>query len=629
MKNENKTQLPDAEELDLGNETTLAEKEEKLVTLWKNRFEQSKNFRRPYIDKNLRMYKLYRSYRDAINYAYNTNLMPPTGFEIIETVKPRLASAKIKVNLYPRKPENINSTSIARWDDLIEYNMQEMEYDDKKVQWINAQLMFGNGIAQIYWDGNHTGFEVVDNWLFYPDPKAQNRLKNSRWEIKQSFKSKAVIEKEEKDRGEDNLYDPEKIKKIEDEQPTGDDPRRDRYQINTLKMGQIDDGRQKKSDIQSSRGESSGDKEYSEKTVEIWECWDHVEEKLITIMNRKYVVRDDENPYQKVNKGRVFIDLVDIALNWEFYAMGHLEPVETTIHEIADSRNQAMDDIVFSLDPIRKVKKGKGYKDEDIKHSPGAIWYLTQADDVVIERGPEVSRAWVEKDTTLRREIQTSLALSEYTQGLPQSGQEPASKVEMLLMQTNIRFSLIVRQYEVAMTELAQSIIEMNQEFLEENMAMRILGKSFRFAEFTQEDKEVGVDAFVKIEPDKEKTTEQETSELIEMYKMLVVDDKPEGGDEIAIEQWNKKKAMLQKLIVEKMGYEEYVDVLVPEYKERPKPTEEEKQEINKITGPVGGMVADNPVMNIPQPEPLIQKEETVVPEIMSQGASLSNLFNR
>lgn len=629
MKNENKTQLPDAEELDLGNETTLAEKEEKLVTLWKNRFEQSKNFRRPYIDKNLRMYKLYRSYRDAINYAYNTNLMPPTGFEIIETVKPRLASAKIKVNLYPRKPENINSTSIARWDDLIEYNMQEMEYDDKKVQWINAQLMFGNGIAQIYWDGNHTGFEVVDNWLFYPDPKAQNRLKNSRWEIKQSFKSKAVIEKEEKDRGEDNLYDPEKIKKIEDEQPTGDDPRRDRYQINTLKMGQIDDGRQKKSDIQSSRGESSGDKEYSEKTVEIWECWDHVEEKLITIMNRKYVVRDDENPYQKVNKGRVFIDLVDIALNWEFYAMGHLEPVETTIHEIADSRNQAMDDIVFSLDPIRKVKKGKGYKDEDIKHSPGAIWYLTQADDVVIERGPEVSRAWVEKDTTLRREIQTSLALSEYTQGLPQSGQEPASKVEMLLMQTNIRFSLIVRQYEVAMTELAQSIIEMNQEFLEENMAMRILGKRFRFAEFTQEDKEVGVDAFVKIEPDKEKTTEQETSELIEMYKMLVVDDKPEGGDEIAIEQWNKKKAMLQKLIVEKMGYEEYVDVLVPEYKERPKPTEEEKQEINKITGPVGGMVADNPVMNIPQPEPLIQKEETVVPEIMSQGASLSNLFNR
>jgi hypothetical protein len=93
--------------------------------------------------------------------------------------------------------------------------------------------------------------------------------------------------------------------------------------------------------------------------------------------------------------------------------MGHLEPVETTIHEIADSRNQAMDDIVFSLDPIRKVKKGAGYKDSDLVHKPGAIWYLQKSDDVVIERGPEVSRVWVEKDNLLRREIRSEEHTSE------------------------------------------------------------------------------------------------------------------------------------------------------------------------------------------------------------------------
>ena len=305
------------------------------------------------------MYKLYRAYRDARNYAYNTNLMPPTGFEIIETVKPRLASAQVKVNIYPTKKEDVESPVLAKWDDLIEYNFQEMELDDKKIKWINSQLTFGNGIIQIMWAGSFLDIEVVDNWLFYPDPKAMNRLKNSRWEIKQSFKSKAVLLQEEKERGDHGrLYDKDKLEKIEDEQPTGDDPRRDRYQINTLKMGQIDDGRQKKSDIQPSRGSSGSDKEYSERTVEIWECWDHVEKKLQVIMNRKHLVRDEENPYLGIRGGRVFIDLVDIALNWEFYAMGHLEPVETTIHEIADSRNQAMDDIVYSLDPIRKVKNG-------------------------------------------------------------------------------------------------------------------------------------------------------------------------------------------------------------------------------------------------------------------------------
>lgn len=633
MEDSKKAKLPDAEDIDEGNEASEEEREEKIVQLWVKRFEQSKNFRRPYLEKNLRMYKLYRAYRDARNYAYGTNLMPPTGFEIIETVKPRLASAKIKVNIYPKKAaDQNNKNGISKWDDLVEYNLQEMEFDDKKVWWINAQLMFGNGIAQVYWDGKTANMEIVDNWLFYPDPKAGNRLKNSRWEIKQAFKSKAVIENDEEKRGENRLYDEAKLKKVKDEQPTGDDPRRDRYQINTLKMGQIDDGRQKKSDIQSSRGESSQDKEYSERTVEIWECWDHVENKLQTIMNRKYLVRDDEHPYSNVNKGQVFIDLPDIALNWEFYAMGHLEPVETVIHEIADSRNQAMDDIVFSLDPIRKVKKGKGYKDEDIKHSPGAIWYLLNADDVVIERGPEISRAWVEKDNLLRREIQTSLALSEYTQGLPQSSQEPANKVEMLLMQTNIRFSGIVRQYEIALTELANAIIELNQEFLEEDLAMRILGKNFRFAEFSAMDKQMSVDAWVSIDPVKEKSVEQEAKEAVELYKMLVTDDKPDGGNPEEVRQWKKKKALLQRVIVGKFGYEEYEDILAPAYQDS-KPKENIEELEAPQPGPEGGMKADNPASvaeTFPQPEPLLPPEEMAAPAAQSAGAGfLGGLFSR
>jgi len=53
--------------------------------------------------------------------------------------------------------------------------------------------------------------------------------------------------------------------------------------------------------------------------------------------------------------------------------MGILEPVETLIHEIADGRNQAMDNIVFNLDPIKKVKKGAKIDISDLKVSPGAV----------------------------------------------------------------------------------------------------------------------------------------------------------------------------------------------------------------------------------------------------------------
>lgn len=673
-------------------EKSIEEREEKIASKWKKRFDRAENFRRPYIERNMRMYKLYRAYREAVNYAYGTRLMPPTGFEIIETVKPRLASAEIDVNIYPVKQEDIDKKgNIERWDDLIEYDLQQIEFDDKKIQWINAMLTYGNGTAQLMWDGDENGdpfLEIVDNFLFYPDPKATNRLKDSDWEIKQSFKSKDQIESDEKKREEAakktaaaeaeeaDEEDPEDADveetedgEEEDSKPkydldaflytvterdeatgeevvvpliyskaweeiegssTAEDPRRQRYEINTKKMGQISDGRSVGQATDNGPGNSTNDKYEEEKMIEIWECFDHLEGKLVTIFNRTKPVRDEANPYAKVLDGRTFIDLPDISLNWEYYAMSHLEPVETTIHEIADSRNQAMDDIVFSLDPIRKVKKGAGYKDTDFKHSPGAIWYVQKADDVVIERAAEVSRVWIEKDNILRREIESSLAMSEYVRGVPQSAQEPMGKVELLLMQTNIRFSLLVRQMEIAFTDLVNGLIQINQEMLGEKKSMRILGKNFRFAEFTKEDKQIEVDAYVEITPKKEKSAEQESKEVLEMYKLLVVDDKPEPGDNNAVEVWKKKKNLLQRLIVEKMGYEEYADVLAPKVQVTDKiepeaggsPDGKPSTPVKIPSGPAEG-IADNPVpQQLRQPVP--GPEEMLAPEVGIPGAETS-----
>jgi hypothetical protein len=648
--NEEKDMLPDAEDADLAEPSNTPEdKEKKLVTLWDGRFKKSEEFRRPYIQKYLRMYKLYRAYRDATNYAYGTNLMPPTGFEIIETVKPRLSSAEVKVKIYPKKQEDLEKKdNIARWDDLIEYDLQVTEFDDLKIQWINAMLLYGNGWIQLMWQGGEDGdpvIEVVDNFLFYPDPQAMNRLKGARWAIKQlPTKNKAILKKEEEARGDDPLYtvlerDEEtgeykrvpliKSKKWKElDESAGksyDDPRLERYEINTLKMGQINDGRVRGQDDDGGPGDGTTDKNNGERGLEIWECFDYVEKKLQVIVNREHVIRDEENPYLPVLKGRTFIDLPDISLNWELYAMGHLEPVETTIQEIADSRNQAMDDIVFSLDPIRKVKKGAGYKAEDLKHEPGAIWYLQKADDVTFEKLPEVSRAWVEKDNLLRREVESSLALSEYVRGMPKSDTEPMGKVELLLMQTNIRFSLLVRQLEISMTQLVNGLIEMNQAYLGEQKSFRILGKNFRFGEFTSEDKAVIVDARVDIKPKRDKSPEQESKEAFELYKLFIVDDKPDPQDKIAVMRWTKKKNALQKMIVESMGYEDYVEVLVPDDAIVETPEKKEQDPRGGIApalpaGPRNEGIADNPVPQvlrqpIPGPEAMIPLEQTIIPE--------------
>src|SRR5690606_4422559 len=114
------------------------------------------------------------------------------------------------------------------------------------------------------------------------------------------------------------------------------------------------------------------------------------------------LIRQDENPYKDINEGRMIITLPCIRVPWSAYSMGIMEPVETIIHEIADSRNQAMDSIVLNLDPVRKVKKSAGLTKDDLITGPGALWELDNADDVVIERGDAPNNSWVEKDNLLR-----------------------------------------------------------------------------------------------------------------------------------------------------------------------------------------------------------------------------------
>jgi len=547
--------------------------EKTLIEKWTKRFKRAERFRQPYEDKFLRMWKLYRAYRDKQNYAYKTNIMPPIGFEIVETIKPRLSGAKMRTRIFPMEENDIKNGAIEEWDNLINYNFDVMELDEKKVDWIDAMLKYANGYAHLYWedaeDGGDPGMDIVDNWLLYFDPSAGPRLKDSDWEIKQIFKSKASIEKAEKGRGKRTETDNEgnetevhgvykNLEHVTDKK-IADDPRSERIEIETLKMGQIDSGYRASDDTQ----KSNSDPHAETKQVELWECYDHITDEIITIANREVLIRQEENPYKDINEGRLFVDLPCIRVPWSAYSMGIMEPVETIIHEIADSRNQAMDSIVFNLDPIRKVRKDAGITADDIPNGPGAVWELAKADDVVVEKFATVDGSWIEKDNLLRREIQTSLALSEYVGGRPTSAQEPSSKVEILLQQTSIRFSQMVRQMETALADVVNILIQMNQKFLTEDKAYRLLGEDVEFKKFTNESKQVKVDARVEIEPKPEMGPEARKKEVLELYKIFVADDQPDPQDAEALKVWQEKKRQMQKMVLEEYDKSQYEEVLM------------------------------------------------------------------
>ncbi len=595
--------------------------ESALIEKWKKRFTRAENYLRPYRAKWLRMYKLYRAYQEKVNYAYQTRLMPPIAFQLVETVASRMVTAKRKTRVLPREKKDVNSKSIQAWDDLVNYDFDIMRLQKKLPRWIKAATTYGNGIGMVTWltdasiDYDDPFLTVCDLWDILPAPETEDLEEDCPWLIRRIVKAKEKIEREEKGRGEDALY-----KNVNFLQPKQiEDWKQERYDINAKKMGQIQSAE--------SRVESqsvikvSGEKYEREKLVELWECYDFENGKLITIGNREILMRNDESPYQKVNHGRIFLNLYDHEVNWEMWAIGHIEPVETTIVEIADLRNQRMDDVILMLDPVIKIRKDSGISKNDIIFAPGAKWELRKMDDVVVERLPDISLMGVNEERMLHDEIEKTLAISEYVQGIPQSSSEPVGKVAMLIGQSNLRLSSFAQNLSETLTRLANILIEMNQEFIEEDKLYRVVGDEVSFKEFTSADKEIKVDAMVAVDPVIPPDQQTRLNQVLLLYDKLVAQDKPDPANTDEFTQWKKRKRVIQEMILEEMDKEAYRAVLLGEEKNEPIRKEPETQPENPAAAQPGTMPPILP--QTPQQKPGLMRR--ILARVPFLGRKLNN----
>ena len=575
-----------------------------LIEKWKKRFKRAKEFREPYQAKWLRLYQLYRAYQSKVNYAYNTRLMPPIAFEIVKTVVSRLATAKRKTRILPREKADLKSPSLNSWDDLVNYDFDIIELTKKLPNWIEASTLYGNGIVKLAWkiltttDGegkistiyDDPSMSLTDLWDILPAPETTDLQEDCPWLIHRIVKKKAKIEKEEKARGENTIY--KNLEFVEDK--SVEDWKKERYEINAKKMSQMGGGEK-----ENESGESKilPEKAEGEKQVEIWECWDWEEDKLVVIMNQEVLTRDDENPYLAINGGRIFVDLPDMPLLWEFWATGHIEPVETTILEIADLRNQRMDDVIMMLDPVVKIRKDSGITKNDIVFAPGAVWELRKLDDAAIERPPEISLMGINEDKMMRDEISRTLALGEYMQGMPQSSSEPLGKVAMLLGQSNLRLSMNANNIAIALTLVANILIDMNREFISEDKLYRVVGEEVEFKEFKNSDKKVKVDAIVEVDPVIPPDQTARINQILMLYDKLIAQDKPDPQNAEEVKRWLKRKRTLQTMLLEELDLDSYIDLLLGEDDEA---QEAGKEEPATATPPAGALPAPAPAPGNP-----------------------------
>jgi hypothetical protein len=170
----------------------------------------------------------------------------------------------------------------------------------------------------------------------------------------------------------------------------------------------------------------------------------------------------------------------------------------------------------------------------------------------------------------------------------------------------------MVRQLETSMTDIVNILIQMNQKFLPETKAYRILGDDVDFKEFTNESKQVRVDARVEIEPKQEKGPEKRKAEVLELYKIFITEDQPTNPEDAEqMKEWTRRKKEMQKMVLDEYDKSQYEEVLLGlESIEEAEQDREEEDDENAVGNEVG--VPSQRVNR--EPIPLVDGDAPVAP---------------
>ncbi len=534
--------------------------EQKVISKWQSRYKLAVAHKEAQRAKLLRLYGIYRGYRSESLYPYPVTYMPPVGIEIVQTFVSRLAPAKRKVRIVPGDPKDVKANDIfENWKLLMRYDFDKIKINQLLITWLTDVGTYGDGLVKFMWNagsGDPSRY-LVDLWNDLPAPESTDEY--IPWRIERIIKKKSAIKRAEESRS---------VKIYKNLECVGgsrvEDWAYERYQLDTKKMSKIDKGAD--GILETNKTGTLGNDRHQDGAddVEIWECWDYEEDRLVVIMQGQVLTRDDENPYSGINGGNIYVKMSDIKVSQSYWSTGHIEPVESTILELSDHKSQRMYDIALNMSPVVKIKKDAGIKKSEIVFGPNRKWELKDPhNDVVIDRPPQIGAEAYKEEESLRNEIQRALAMGEYQQGQPMQANEPMGKVAMLIGQSNQRLALNAQNLAEAMTTMVTILIQMKQKFLDAGKFMRITGaENVDFVQFTQAEKDIKVDAIVDVDPVVPPDQQTRLNMLLMMLDRLVASG-PDDKTPEAVDQFKLRKYVIWKMILEEMDKSQYSDQLI------------------------------------------------------------------
>lgn len=508
---------------------------QKLVT---DRFDRARNFRVTNQDPIWeRSYNNWKGDLDSTQYPWRSKLFIPWSFTVVETIIPKVFARDPKWRAVnrgepepqnPEEPVQQGNLRISTPDQatvvgkLLTYQWQRMGMRVKMYDYIKDSLMFSKGFAKVTWnfqtktntymepvvgkddeitfketkkskiEHDDPKVEIVDPFDIYVDPDA-TCLEDASYLIHRRISTMAEL------KDNPNYKNVDKIQKDSDTDPYTD------------KQSRFDD--------------SIPPKDKHKDQVEILEYWER--DRLIVVANRSVVLRDTPNPYN--HKKIPFVELDDYRDPHKFYGQSELSVIDPLQREINAIRNQRRDYDNLALNPVIRMVPGALRNPNSAVMAPGNVWMVSDLNSMDVFQLPQLQGTASDIEERTARDIKMSVAIDEIGIGLLPDNPQRRSATEVVTAQSMAgkRFAIKIALLEEAVKQIGQLVFALNQQFLDEERVIQIVGERGAQEWIKLSPEDVRGDFFIDIEtgsmlPKDEIAARQEAVQLLQYITPII-----------------------------------------------------------------------------------------------------------
>lgn len=444
---------------------------------------------RKYVETNYQAiwedcFKAYNAIRTRRGYSGVADDFIPEIFSIVESLKAAIAGSKPKFKYMPLDEEQEQDTETL--NALVDYYWSLNNMTEKLLNWVGDMIIYGNGIFMVSWEENKPVIHHIPLSDFFVDPTAThiNRPEERGYAKYAGYRYLTSLEQLKAKK----MFDIDSGEMV--------DMYKNLNLVTEGSLGDADDKTRKEQLLGSTLG-----KDAAKHQVEIIEYY--TASKKIIIANRSVVIFESDNPFQRKEKTKKEINLVDgepietkrvipgikgflpfaILRNYTdsnlFFARGDVEVLIPIQEALNDTSSQKRDNLAYALNNMWQIDPRFKHLAEQIESMPGAVFPIPKGALTAIEK-QDMSPAADTEIARLTQAMRTASAADAAVQGVAQKfSRTTATEIAAQLNQASTRFTTKIQNLEdEGFAQLARIIYKCIQIFVTAELAVRITGKS-------------------------------------------------------------------------------------------------------------------------------------------------------